>query len=230
VPTHYEVLGVARTADHAEIRQAYHRAARRWHPDGFADRSPGEERRAEAEIRRINQAWEVLGDEARRKTYDLELQQGIVGRGGDGGGSSPTVDDDGVIRIDPRLLDPGFLAARRQAQFDEISNRSSLVLRAVPALAVIGLLGAIFVFTAYARESPEEASATTLAGPSLGEGIEANDCVTVLTGPALLERPCDAGADGQVIGARLEDGECPVATVREVELANGTVACLGAVS
>ena len=186
-------------------------------------------RRAEAEIRRINQAWEVLGDEARRKTYDIELQRGVGGGGVDGEGSARTVDDDGVIRVDPRLLDPAYLAARRHTQFDQISNRSSLVLRVAPVLAVIGLLGAIFVFTAYARDNPEEASATTLPGPSLGTGIEANDCVTVLTGPALLSRPCDGGADGQVIGARLEDGECPVATIREVVLANGAIACLGAV-
>ena len=170
MPTHYEVLDIARTADHAEIRQAYHRAARRWHPDGFATSSPREVRRAEAEIRLINQAWEVLGDEARRKTYDVELQRGVGGGGVDGEGSARTVDDDGVIRVDPRLLDPAYLAARRHTQFDQISNRSSLVLRVAPVLAVIGLLGAIFVFTAYARDNPEEASATTLPGPALGRG------------------------------------------------------------
>ncbi|MCP4223723.1 MAG: J domain-containing protein [Actinomycetia bacterium] len=230
VATHYEVLDIARTANHADIRQAYHRAARRWHPDGFVDQSRREAGRAEAEMRRINQAWEVLSDEARRRTYDLELRRGVGGGGVGANGSGRTVSDDGVIQIDPRLLDPSLLAARRLAQGKRISNRSSLVLRAVPVLAVLGLLGAIFVFTAYARDNPDVATTTTSPAPNLGSGIVANDCVTVLTGPALLERPCDAGADGRVIGARLEDGVCPLATIREVLLMNGVVACLGVVS
>jgi phosphatidylserine decarboxylase len=34
-------------------------------------------------------------------------------------------------------------------------------------------------------------------------------------------------ADGKVIGARLPDGVCPIGTIREVELTNGAIACLG---
>ena len=75
-----------------------------------------------------------------------------------------------------------------------ISNRSSAILRVAPMLALLGLLLAIFVFTAYARNGDATAATTTLPGPSLGAGIKANDCVTVLTGPSLLSRPCDATA------------------------------------
>jgi hypothetical protein len=53
--------------------------------------------------------------------------------------------------------------------------------------------------------------------------------VSVLTGPSLLKRPCGPTADGRVIGARLPDGVCALATVREVELSNGAIACLGAI-
>ena len=229
MPTYYEVLDVARSADHVDVRRAYHRAARRWHPDRFAGQSEHEASQAGAEMRRVNQAWEVLGDEARRRAYDRELlSRSSVGSSG-ASGAATVVGDDGVIRIDPRLLDPSFLAARRHVQFKEISKRTSVVLRVAPALALLGLLAAIFVFTAYARSDDGSATTTTLPGPSLGAGIEANDCVTVLTGPSLLKRPCDPTADGQVIGARLPDGECPIATVREVELSNGAIVCLGAV-
>lgn len=69
--SHYEVLGVAPTATAAEIRTAYLALARRHHPD----RHTGEERvRAERRMQRINAAWTVLGDAARRRDYDRTLQ------------------------------------------------------------------------------------------------------------------------------------------------------------
>ena len=223
--THYEVLGVASTADHAEIRRAYYRAARRWHPDGFIGVPDAESERAELQMRRVNEAWEVLGEAESRRDYDRR----IGGSGAAVAGSGGIRNDDGVIRIDPRLLDPEFVAARRHAQFDEISNRSSAVLRVAPILALLGLLAVIFVYTAYARGGGESATTTTFPGPSLGTGIEAGTCVSVIGGPSLLARPCDANADGLVIGAREPDGVCPLGTVRDVELANGAIACLAAI-
>ncbi|MEM7338561.1 MAG: DnaJ domain-containing protein [Actinomycetota bacterium] len=225
MPTHYDVLAVAPDDAHDDIRRAYHRAARRWHPDRFVDSPPSEARQAENRMRQVNEAWSVLGDSAKRKAYDLDLRVGGDGRGPQ---TTSLADDDGVIRIDPRLLDPDFLAQRRHAHSDEISNRSALVLRAAPFVLIVGMLAAIFVFTAYARDGGGDiAPTTTVAGPSLGSGIEANDCVSVLTGPSLLERPCGQGADGMVIGARLADGVCPIGTIREVFLTNGAIACLG---
>ncbi len=225
--TYYDVLGVARSADHAEIRRAYHQAARRWHPDRFVDAVPSEAERAESEMRQVNEAWDVLGADESRRAYDRRL-------GGDEARTAATVDgirtDDGITRIDPRLLDPDFVASRRHAQIDNISNRTSAILRVAPVLAVLGLLVAIFVFTAYARGDGDSATTTTFPGPSLGNGIEAGTCVSVIGGPSLLARPCDALADGQVIGARETDGVCVLGTIREVELTNGAIACLGAVS
>lgn len=232
--SHYDVLSVAPSADRTTVRRAYHEAARKWHPDRFAGRSAAEAATAETNMRLVNEAWEVLGDPKRRKSYDMELRRGS---GADGGGSGATAgrpmggattpDEDGVIRIDPRLLDPQFLAARRHVQADQISNRSSMIVRAAPLVVLLALLAGIFVFTAYAVGDAEVASPTTVPGPGLGIGIDANDCVTVMSGPALLERPCDVTADGKVIGARLPDGDCPIGTVREVELTNGAIACLG---
>ena len=66
--THYETLGVARTASPAEIRDAYRRLARQHHPDSAAGRD------AEA-MTAINEAYRVLGDPARRATYDAGTRQ-----------------------------------------------------------------------------------------------------------------------------------------------------------
>ena len=222
--THYEVLGVERSADTEQIRRAYLAAARKWHPDRFAGRPPEESARAEVAMRRVNEAWATLGNAAARRRYDLEVF--------DHGPSSfdGIRVDDGVTRIDPRLLDPEFLAARRDAQIREISTRSALALRVAPVLAVLGLLLGIFIFTAYAANRVRGPAPTPVPGPPLGAGIEANDCVDVIGGPALLEVPCTATADGQVISAHLGDGVCPPMTTTEVELSNGVVVCLRSTS
>ncbi len=219
----YGVLGVSPSADHTQIRRAYLDAARRWHPDRYSAKPAAEAAEAEVAMRRVNEAWEVLGNKQRRADYDRRLRPPSTN------GQRPGMETiDGVTRIDPRLLDPEFLAARREAQFEQISTRTSLVLRAAPILAVLGLLAAILVFTAYARDSVDRPTAPTVPGPSLGAGIAANDCVVVTSGPALLEVPCTATADGRVIGARLPDGACPLGTIRDVELSNGSIVCLGA--
>ena len=62
---HYQALGVHPLASHAEVRAAYLRLMRAHHPD----RRPGDARSA-ALARRANAAWEVLGDAARRASYD----------------------------------------------------------------------------------------------------------------------------------------------------------------
>lgn len=221
---HYRVLGVPQRAAHEQIRQAYLDAARRWHPDRHGSRPAAEAAEAERAMRRVNEAWEVLGNEERRAAYDRQI---LIRAPGPGDARPGVETTDGVTRIDPRLLDPEFLAARREAQFEQISARSSLALRAAPVLAVLGLLAAILVFTAYARDRTDVPTDSTVPGPALGAGIAANDCVVVTSGPALLEVPCTATADGRVIGARLPDGVCPLGTVRDVELSNGSIACLG---
>lgn len=63
--THYEVLEVAPGTPTAEIRRAYLRLARAHHPDR-GGRDPDR-------MRRINAAWAVLGDDARRRAYDAQL-------------------------------------------------------------------------------------------------------------------------------------------------------------
>jgi curved DNA-binding protein len=60
----YSVLGVSRSADQAEIRKAFKKLARQWHPD--VNKDPG----AEDRFKEINSAYDILGDETKRKNYD----------------------------------------------------------------------------------------------------------------------------------------------------------------
>ncbi len=62
---YYDILGVPRSADEKEIRQAYRRLARQHHPDV----NPGDEEAAER-FKTINAAYEVLSDADKREKYD----------------------------------------------------------------------------------------------------------------------------------------------------------------
>ncbi len=62
---YYESLGVARTASDTEIKKAFRKLAREYHPDVAKDK-----KKAEEKFKEINEAYEVLGDPAKRKKYD----------------------------------------------------------------------------------------------------------------------------------------------------------------
>lgn len=72
--THYEVLGVARSASGDEVKRAYYSYARRLHPDLFRRDADEETRqRIDAAFARVAQAYDVLRDAALRAAYDLKL-------------------------------------------------------------------------------------------------------------------------------------------------------------
>jgi curved DNA-binding protein len=62
---YYEVLGVPRTATEEEIKRAFRRLARQYHPDVAKNKKEAEER-----FKEINEAYEVLSDPVKRKRYD----------------------------------------------------------------------------------------------------------------------------------------------------------------
>lgn len=62
---YYETLGVPRTASDTEIKKSFRRLAREYHPDVAKDK-----KKAEEKFKEINEAYEVLGDPAKRKKYD----------------------------------------------------------------------------------------------------------------------------------------------------------------
>ncbi|WP_052887693.1 molecular chaperone DnaJ [Thermogemmatispora carboxidivorans] len=94
---YYEVLGVSRHASEEEIKKAFRRLAKQYHPD--ANKEPG----AEARFIEINEAYEVLSDPQKRAAYDRYGHAGVgngsgaAGFGGFGGfgdfGSFTTLND-----------------------------------------------------------------------------------------------------------------------------------------
>ena len=74
---YYEVLGVSKSASADEIKKAFRRLAVEHHPDRGGD---------EAKFKEINEAYEVLKDESKRKRYDQFGHAGVDPQAGMGGG------------------------------------------------------------------------------------------------------------------------------------------------
>ncbi|WDQ17567.1 J domain-containing protein [Rhodopirellula sp. P2] len=91
----YQTLGVSRDAEKAELTKAYRKLARKYHPDMNLDNPDAQEK-----FKRVQEAYEVLGDEEKRAAYDrygsdFEKIRGgwnPNAGGGGGGGADPSFD------------------------------------------------------------------------------------------------------------------------------------------
>jgi DnaJ-class molecular chaperone len=95
---YYQTPGVPKTASEKEIKQAFRKLARKFHPDVNPN-----DKAAESRFKEINEAYEVLGDQEKRKKYDelganwrMYEQAGAAGAGGPFGGGTWNVNAGGA--------------------------------------------------------------------------------------------------------------------------------------
>ena len=84
---YYEILGVGKNATDDELKKAFRKKAKQWHPDA----NPDNKKEAEAKFKEVNEAYEVLSNPQKRQMYDqfgtADPQQAGFGGGPFGGGN-----------------------------------------------------------------------------------------------------------------------------------------------
>ena len=97
---YYEVLGVDKNASEEELKKAYRKLAKKYHPDA----NPDNKKEAEAKFKEVNEAYEVLSNPEKRKMYDqfgtADPQSGFGGAGGPFGNGTYTYSTSGFSGFD----------------------------------------------------------------------------------------------------------------------------------
>ena len=74
---YFKILGISRNATDQEIKSAFRKLARQFHPDLHPH-----DQKAESEFKEINEAYEILSDEAKKKSYEQHLSYWFKKRAG----------------------------------------------------------------------------------------------------------------------------------------------------
>lgn len=223
IDNHYATLGISRQASASEIRSAYLQLARRLHPDRHVESPADERERAERVMRRVNEAWAVLRDPARKAEYDRRLTAASprsssngAARTGSGSGARHSRPAGTTSPPSPPRTSAteGYVYSGPLSEPDEggppptgAASAWLWIARLAPLLLIGGVLAFIFVITAFARGgSPND--------PVRPVGA-VGQCVTFpvseLSIPQLVD--CADPHDGVVVAEVSAFGGCDPATV-----------------
>ncbi|MGI6084382.1 MAG: molecular chaperone DnaJ [Acetivibrionales bacterium] len=105
---YYEVLGVSRQASSDDIKKAYRKLAKQYHPDTNQG-----DKDAETKFKEINEAYSILSDEQKRSTYDRFGHAAFDGTGGGGFGGFDGFGFGGLDDLFETFMGGGFGRSRR---------------------------------------------------------------------------------------------------------------------
>ena len=205
---YYKVLGVSDTATPKEITKAYRKLARELHPDANPGNAAAEER-----FKEVSAAYDVLGDEAKRKEYDEVRRLGPMGgftTGGPGGGGQTfNVGADGLGDLLGQMFGRGRRGGGASAgRGPQRGADYEATLTLEFADAVRGITTTLFLTT--------DAQCTTCTGSGARPGTSPRVCsrcggrgvIDDNQGPFSFTSPCTACAGRGVV----IDQPCPTCT------------------
>ena len=132
---YYDVLGVSRNADESQIKKAYRKLAKKYHPDTNAGNAE-----AEQKFKEVTEAYDVLGDKEKRKMYDqfghAAFDQTAGAGAADSGGPTVPADRAAVIR---NIISRAAIWMTSSEIFLEIS----LIMEAEPAVEAVHRAAAV---------------------------------------------------------------------------------------
>ena len=187
--THYETLGVRPDAPPEDVRRAYLNRARELHPDHTSHDSKTEADRAARRMQEVNEAWRILRDPQSRAAYDRAL---VTARRVARPAAPPRADG-------PPIEDDDDLDRPFHAPLAQPGDVTVSIARAIPWIAVLIILLAIFVFTAYAGKN------SRVDGP----GSLLNHCVVSGSASAVRAVPCEGPNEGKVVQIVNNASLCP---------------------
>jgi hypothetical protein len=195
IRSHYDVLGVARTASQRDIKTAFREKARRVHPD----RVPKDrEKWALEEMATLNVAWSVLSDPVKRREYDESLARDVRSASS-GTASSDTVSS----RSHSHSRDEDAFERDRLSQiFAQRPLNSSparFPWRTMSVVAVLAIV--VVVIISILAEPPGEAPPDQL--------LQSGSCVVIEPGQSVREVSCRDDHDGVVRQLVGFDVRCP---------------------
>src|SRR4051812_21762807 len=195
-PDYYKVLGVDKKASHEDIKKAYRKLARKYHPD--TNKDPG----AEERFKQISEAYDVLGDEDKRKKYDrggVFAGGSPFGGGGSAGGATAT-DFGSFSDILSGIFNTGARGGTRTKPATERGRDLETTVTLSFAQAIEGAQVPVSVATHSACTTCRGSGARPGTSPKVcpvcnGRGVEAQG-----QGVFSITRPCSrCGGSGTVI-------------------------------
>jgi molecular chaperone DnaJ len=115
---YYEVLGVSKQASSDDIKKAYRRLAKQYHPDV----NPGD-KEAEAKFKEVNEAYSILSDDQKRSTYDRFGHSAFDGAGGGGFSGFEGFGFGGLDDLFESFMGGGFGRSSRNRRNEPVRGR-----------------------------------------------------------------------------------------------------------
>lgn len=173
-PDYYEILGVSKTATASELRKAYKKLARQFHPDANADDPDALEK-----FKQIQAAWAVLNDETKRKNFDTygtpDEPRFESGSRPDPGGQRRSYTNDGRVPFDLEELF-GYAGSGARGSRTDVSIRGQDIRAVVDIPFLLAAEGGKYDlrFQEQGRTEAETLAVTIPAGIDTGSVIRLN--------------------------------------------------------